>query len=137
MFDAQQGKIGAGENAPSWKIIPHMLEKLSYQPGDLQKVGWGCLQTKRPGKQKAIVAIARKIFVVIWHVLTKAELDHHAQPVAIARSLMTWSSAHHLAQSQRKPRIEFVRERLELLGILDQVTSFQANRRSHSLIPNP
>ena len=69
--------------------------------------------TKRLGKQKAIVAIARKILVVIWHVLTKRELDHHAQPVAIARSLMTWSSAHHLAQSQRKSRIEFVRERNE------------------------
>ena len=88
---------------------------------------------KRIGKQKAITAIARKMLVVIWHVLTKRELDRQAQPIAIARSLMTWSSSHHLAHVHGQHRLDFVRYRLELLGIADQVPSFQANGRVHSL----
>jgi hypothetical protein len=48
--------------------------------------------------------------------LTKHELDHRAQPVAVAHSLITWSSAHHLAQAQGKRRLEFVRERLKWLN---------------------
>ncbi len=41
--------------------------------------------SQRIGKQKAITAVARKILVLIWHVLTKHECDRAAQPEAIAR----------------------------------------------------
>jgi hypothetical protein len=84
-------------------------------------------------KQKAITAIARKLLVVIWHVLSKRELDHRAQPAAIARSMMTWSSTRHLTQVTRQSRLELVTQRLELLGILASVASFQTNGRVHQL----
>lgn len=87
----------------------------------------------RIGKQKAIVSIARRLLIVIWHVLSKKELDHHADPQAIARSMMTWCSAHHLARSKGLHRLEFVRQRLDVLGLLDQVPSFRANGRTHYL----
>jgi transposase len=89
--------------------------------------------SKRLGKPKAITAVARKILVVMWHVLSKHELDRHADPAAIARSLMTWSSQHHLARSQSTRRLDFVRQRLDRLGIRDQVSSFLANGRAHAL----
>lgn len=89
--------------------------------------------SKRLGKPKAITAIARKLLVVIWHVLTKHELDLHANPTAIARSFMTWSSLHHLARSQNLHRLNFVKQRLAALGILDQVPSFRANGRVHAI----
>lgn len=92
---------------------------------------------KRIGKHKAITAIARKMLVAIWHILTKRELDRNADPEAIARSLMTWSSLHHLAHLRGQQRLEFVRQRLELLGILNQVPSFRANGRIHSLTSLP
>jgi transposase len=88
---------------------------------------------RRLGKAKAITAVARKLLVVIWHVLSKRELDLHADPQAIARSLMNWCSVHHLAKSMGLPRIEFVRQRLAQLGILPQVSAFQANGRTHFL----
>jgi transposase len=81
---------------------------------------------KRIGKHKAIVSIARRLLIVIWHVLTKNEVDHHADPHAIARSMMTWCSSHHLARSKGLHRLEFVRKRLDQLGILNQVSSFRA-----------
>ena len=88
---------------------------------------------KRIGKQKAIVSVARRLLIVIWHVLTKKEVDRHADPHAIARSMMTWCSSHHLARSKGLHRLEFVRQRLNLIGILDHVSSFQANGRTHYL----
>ena len=45
---------------------------------------------KRIGRHKAIVAIARKLLVVIWHLLSEKETDRHADPDRVAFSLMSW-----------------------------------------------
>ncbi|MBU0492393.1 MAG: transposase [Chloroflexi bacterium] len=47
----------------------------------------------RPGKPKAIVAIARKLLVVVWQVLTQRAADRHADPDRVARKLMVWSDS--------------------------------------------
>ena len=90
---------------------------------------------KRIGTNKAITAIARKILVVIWHVLTKRQADRFADAQAVARSLLTWCSLHHLARSQGVRRIDFVQQRLDQLGLLPQVSSFRANGRTYQLSP--
>jgi len=41
-------------------------------------------------KHKAIVAIARKLLVVVWHVLSERAADRHADPDMVAFKLMTW-----------------------------------------------
>ena len=87
--------------------------------------------SQRLGKQKAITAIARKLLVTIWHVLSKKEADRFADPQAVARSMMTWSSQHHLARSIGIRRIKFVKQGLELIGMADQVQLFKANGRTH------
>lgn len=46
---------------------------------------------RRRGKHKAIVAIARKLLVVIWHILSKGEVDRRADPDKVAFSLMQWA----------------------------------------------
>ncbi len=92
---------------------------------------------KSIGTNKAITAIARKILVVIWHVLTKRQADRFANGQAVARSLMGWCSLHHLARSQGLRRVDFVRQRLKMLGFLDDVSSFRANGRTYQLSPNP
>ena len=75
--------------------------------------------------------------IVIWHVLTKREVDRHADTRAVARSIMTFCSYYQLARSNGLRRIEFVKQRLTVIGILDQVPSFRANGRTHFLINNP
>jgi transposase len=92
---------------------------------------------KSIGTNKAITAIARKILVVIWHVLTKRQADRFADAQAVARSLLTWCSQHHLANSQGLRRIDFVQQRLDTLGLLPSVSSFRANGRAYYLPPNP
>ena len=90
-----------------------------------------------PETMTKYVAIARKLLVTIWHVLTKREPDRYRDPEAIARSFMIWASQHHWAPSLGVHYLDFVRERQAFIGILDEVSSFQANGRSHVLKTDP
>ena len=46
---------------------------------------------QRKGACKAIVAIARKLLVTIWHVLSKAETDRNASEEDLAWKMLLWS----------------------------------------------
>jgi hypothetical protein len=46
---------------------------------------------RRKPKNKAIVAIARKLLVVVYHVLTECATDRHADPDMVAFKLMLWA----------------------------------------------
>jgi transposase len=78
----------------------------------------------RLGRQKAIVAVARKLLVVIWHVLSKRTADYHADLQAVARSLMKWASEYRLATSLGLSRSTFVWQELARLGLSAQLESF-------------
>jgi hypothetical protein len=45
---------------------------------------------QRIGRRKAIVAIARKLLVVIWHVLSHHRVDHQADPERVGRYFLAW-----------------------------------------------
>ena len=47
--------------------------------------------TRRKPNNKAIVAIARKLLVVVWHTLTESVADRHADEDMVAFKLMLWS----------------------------------------------
>jgi len=72
----------------------------------------------------AIVAIARKLLVVIWHVLTERAADHHADPVMVACKLMRWS--WELTEEQRGGLTsrQFVRYGLLRLRLGNELTTF-------------
>lgn len=73
----------------------------------------------RIGRNKAIVAIARKLLVVVWHVLTKHEADRHADAAKVARGFLNMVykdiGARHLPDGQTAP--EFVRRSLDRIGL--------------------
>jgi len=75
---------------------------------------------KRIGKMKAIVAIARKMLIVVWHVLTKHEADRNTTPEATERILMNWSTRHRLANKVGMKRTPFVHQRMGIFGVLKQ-----------------
>jgi transposase len=70
----------------------------------------------RKGPQKAITIIARKILVVIWHVLTYRTPDRHADPAQVQRAFLKWATAHRLATSHGLSRSQFVHNALVLVG---------------------
>jgi transposase len=78
----------------------------------------------RIGKGKAIVAIARRLLVVVWHTLSERSADRHGQTLPIAQKLMRWATFRHVATRQGLSRGAFVRRQLEQLGLgqeLDQL----------------
>jgi hypothetical protein len=68
------------------------------------------------GAQKAITIIARKILVVIWHVLTHRTLDRNADPAQVERAFLKWATDYRLATSQGLSRTQFVHNALVLVG---------------------
>lgn len=71
----------------------------------------------RIGKPKAIVAIARKLLVAVWYVLTHRQVDCHGDVDAVARKLMNWATRYRLARRCGMKRGAFVRWHLDQLGI--------------------
>lgn len=90
----------------------------------------------RLGKHKAIVAVARKLLVVIWHVLTQRAADRHADPQAVARSFMKWASEGRLATSPAMSRPTFVWRELARIGLSASLDAFSYCSRSYPR-PNP
>jgi transposase len=77
----------------------------------------------RLGRNKAIVAIARKLLVVVWHVLTKDVTDRFAEPVGVARKLLNYT---YLLGKEHRPAeqsgAQYVRQELDKLGIGAELT---------------
>ncbi len=82
----------------------------------------------RLGRSKAIVAIARKILVVVWHLLTENVLIHKADPDRLARKFLEFAYSMEAAQRGKSAQ-EFVRERLDLLGIGAEMEFIHQGRR--------
>jgi transposase len=90
----------------------------------------------RSGRQKAIVAIARKLLVVTWHVLTAHVADRRAEESAVARSFMTWGTYRGLAHRLHTPRIQFVRQQLDRLGIGQSLSVVHYSGHDYPLPPS-
>jgi transposase len=90
----------------------------------------------RKGAGKAIVAIARKLLVAIWHVLTKQVADCHADPVRVARKLWRWAQKHGTASRLGLPRLTFVRAYLDRLQLGQELTLLEAGSTTYTLPPS-
>ena len=73
-------------------------------------------QVGRLGKQKAVVAIARKLLVAIWHVLTHEQADVHADGQAIARTLLRWIERYDTLPGRHRSQGPRLRQYLDQLG---------------------
>jgi transposase len=75
----------------------------------------------RIGKQKAIVAVARKLLVTIWHVLSQQEADCHAQIEAVTRKLLNWISHAGATPGKKRDRLLLLYQYLDQLGLSEEV----------------
>ena len=77
---------------------------------------------KRIGEGKALVAIARKLLIVVWHVLMAKSADRRADAEQVAFKLMVW--AWKLSDEQRGglSSRQFIRVHLIGLGLGAEVT---------------
>jgi len=77
----------------------------------------------RLGRNKAIVAIARKLLVAAWHILTDKTADRFAQPEAVAQKMLRFAYAVGKEYRAGKTAAQFARERLDVLNIGQELTS--------------
>ena len=91
----------------------------------------------RLGKPKAIVAIARKLLVAVWHVLTYDCADRFAVPDQVARFFLQY--AYRLGQPHRpagQSPAAFVRCHLDRLGLGADLTCTYHGKRPVPLPPS-
>ncbi len=92
----------------------------------------------RLGHRKALVAIARKLLVVVWHVLANDTVDRHAEPYQVARSLMVYGyrlGRAHRPDGQSVPQL--VRAQLDRLGIGAELTTVAKGPSTVLRLPPP
>jgi transposase len=80
---------------------------------------------RRMDENKAVVAIARRLLVAIWHVLTEQVADRHADEKMVATKLMRWS--WELSDEQRGGLTtrQFIRVQLMKLKLGEDLTHFR------------
>jgi transposase len=72
----------------------------------------------RLGRNKAIVAIARKLLISAWYILSQQVTDRFAEPEAVAQKLLKF--AYQVGKNNRpahQSAAEFVRQRLDALHL--------------------
>jgi transposase len=77
----------------------------------------------RLGRNKAIVAIARKLLIAVWYVL-QGKTDKYAEPETIAQKMLKF--AYQVGKENRPKRqtaAQFARVRLDALGLGRELTS--------------
>jgi transposase len=78
----------------------------------------------RLGYNKAIVAIARKLLISVWHILSRKVTDRFAEPEAVAQKMLRF--AYEVGKENRpgqQTAAGFARDRLDVLGLGQALTS--------------
>lgn len=90
----------------------------------------------RLGYNKAIVAIARKLLIAVWHVLTERCADRFAEPERLARKLFGFSDT--LARANRpgqQTAAAYAHQLLVQLGCGADLATFRRGARTIHLLP--
>jgi len=78
----------------------------------------------RLGYNKAIVAIARKLLITVWHVLARNVVDRFAESDKVSQKMLRF--AYEVGKENRpghQSAAQFARERMDVLGIGQELTS--------------
>lgn len=86
-------------------------------------------------KGKAIVTVARKLVVAVWHVLSKRRVDVHADPHMVGLKFFAWSWKLTPEQHHGLSRRQFVRFHLMQLGLENDLTHIQRGGTKRPLAP--
>ena len=77
----------------------------------------------RLGYNKAIVAIARKLLVTVWHVLARKMADRFAELEKVSKKMLHFAYEVGKANRAGKTAAQFTRERMDALGMGQDLTS--------------
>jgi transposase len=90
---------------------------------------------KRMPRNKAIVAIARRLLVSIWHILTKREPYRHFATETIAYKMLTWAWSMDETARKGLTRAQFAKYGLLRLGIGQELERIERGGYPRRLAP--
>ena len=84
---------------------------------------------QRRGNGVAIVAVARKLLVVVWFLLHDHALYHHLRPQHFVRKLQDWAWLVGKAHLPHPTSADFVRSQLQTLGLQEIALSLTTSSK--------
>jgi transposase len=91
----------------------------------------------RIGRNKAIVAIARKMLVIVWHILSKREAEKHLNLERLARKYYEFAyTVDKKNWGDCKTALAFIRQKLDQAGVGQEMSSFFYGGRRIDLPPS-
>jgi len=118
-----------------WLMVEAAWSAVRFDPHWRQR--FAQLERKR-GTNIAIVAIARKLLVVVWHLLAKATHDYYLQPKVLVRKLQDWARRIGSSALPAPTSADFVRQclcSLDLESIADHCSPDKKGRLQFQAIP--
>jgi transposase len=91
--------------------------------------------TRHKPAQVAVVAIARRLLVAVWHILSERAADQHAEPHMVAFKLMLWSWKLTPQQRGGMTSRQFVRYHLMHLRLGDDLTRVRRGGKDYLIAP--
>jgi transposase len=113
-----EAAIHATRSHPHWKQVYRRLEP-------------------RTGRNKALVAVARKLLIAVWHILTEEQVDRFAIPEKVAATL--FAHAYRVGVRNLPGEMsarEFTRHNLDRLGIGRNLTHLRWGSKTIKLPPS-
>jgi transposase len=89
------------------------------------------------GRSKAVVAIARKLLVAVWYVLTQHTADRFAEPASVARAFFDHAYSIGRENLAAHPSVlDYVRTQLDQLGLGPDLQQLSWGGRLRKLPPS-
>jgi len=117
-WDMVEAAVSAVRHHPHWKKVFKQLDK-------------------RIGRNKALIAVARRLLVAVWHILTKEETDRYAVPEKVAATL--FAHAYRVGVKnlpEGMSAIQFTRHHMDRLGIGRNLTRLKWGSKFVTLPPS-
>lgn len=124
----------AGRKDLRWAMVEaarHAVQDHAHFKGEYERL------SQTIGPKKALVAIARKLLVMVWHLLAKREADKFAVPLQVALGLYAYAHRVHTRNLPNRPgALQFTRDQLDRLGLGQELTSIPWNKKHYHLPPS-
>ncbi len=123
----------SGRKELRWALVEAAWQAIRISPYWKDQYEKYLRRMRRPNQ--AIVVIARKLLVAVWHVLTKEETDIHAseEDLAYKMLLLSWSLSEEVRQGLTYK--QFAKYALMKLGVENDITRFVRRNVPRRLAP--
>jgi hypothetical protein len=128
-----KGITKAGRKELRWAMVEAAWSAVGSSP--YWKSQYEALKNRGKHSNEAIVTVARKMLVAVWHVLSKREPYRHSTQEDLAYKLVIWSQRMDEEALRGMTRQQFVKYGLLRLGAGQHLTRIERNGVPRRIAP--